>query len=265
MHSTEILFKKSLYEDSRKTLHRARKIAVKFEKHFMLLEIQKWEKRLIEKDSYATSSIEDISEMHKLDRELLERVNNYSDFRYIKSRLFLLLNKKGKVRDNAELNNFKTIIDNTLLKSEDKALSYETRYLYYHIYSAYYFGIGDYENSYQYIRKHLELINENIEIFEEEPNKYFAVLSNMIYLCTQLKKFDEIPGYLNQLKEIPKNGTRKLTEDLEIKLFSSTYSAELSLYVQTGRFEEALTLVPEIESGLKRYSTKINKIREAYF
>jgi hypothetical protein len=84
-------------------------------------------------------------------------------------------------------------------------------------------------------------------------------------LCTQLKKFDEIPGYLNQLKEIPKIGARKLTEDLEIKLFSSTYSAELSLYVQTGRFEEALTLIPEIESGLKRYSTKINKIREAYF
>src|SRR5688572_453004 len=42
MHSTEILFKKSLYDDSRKTLLRARKIAIKYEKHFMLLEIQKW-------------------------------------------------------------------------------------------------------------------------------------------------------------------------------------------------------------------------------
>ncbi|MBL0071478.1 MAG: hypothetical protein IPP34_06575 [Bacteroidetes bacterium] len=56
-----------------------------------------------------------------------------------------MLNKKGKVRDSNELNNFKTIIDNTLLKNEDEALSYESRYLYYHIYSAYYFGIGDYK------------------------------------------------------------------------------------------------------------------------
>src|SRR6187402_468718 len=35
MHSTEILFKKSLYDECRKILHRAKKMAQKFEKHFM--------------------------------------------------------------------------------------------------------------------------------------------------------------------------------------------------------------------------------------
>lgn len=265
MHSTEILFKKSLYDDSRKTLQRARKLAVKYEKHFMLLEVQKWEKRLIEKDSYVSSSIEDISDMHKQDQELLDKVHNYSDFWYIKSRLFLLLNKKGKVRDSSELNNFKTIIDNTLLKNEGKALSYETRYLYYHIYSAYYFGIGDYKNSYTYISKHLELIEKHAELFEEEPNKYFAVLSNMIYLCTQLRKFEEIPIYLAKLKGIPQSNVKKMNEDLMIKLFSSTYSAELSLYMQTGEFETAFGLVDEIDTGLKKYRDKISKIRIAYF
>jgi hypothetical protein len=265
MHSTEILFKKSLYDESRKTLMRARKIAQKYEKHYTLLEIHKWEKRLIEKDSYMGSNIEDICEMHAVDLDLLEKVNNYTEFWYIKSRLFLLLNKKGKVRDSTELNNFKTIIDNTLLKNEAKALSYETRYLYYHIYSAYYFGIGDYKNSYVYIRKHLELIEQNSELFQEEPNKYFAVLSNMIYLCTQLRKFDEIPVYLAKLKDIPRSNVKKMNEDLEIKLFSSTYSAELSLYIQTGEFEQALTLVNEIETGLKKYKNKISKIRIAFF
>ena len=265
MHSTEILFKKSLYEDCRKVLNRARKLAVKYEKYFMLLEIQKWEKKLIEKDSYASSNIEDISGMHKQDLELLNKVHNYIDFWYIKSRLFLLLNKKGKVRDNEELNNFKTIIDNTLLKNEGKALSYETRYLYYHIYSAYYFGIGDYKNSYTYIKKHLEWIESHSELFEEEPNKYFAVLSNMIYLCTQLRKFDEIPLYLSKLKDIPKSNVRKMNEDLMIKLFSSTYSAELSLYMQTGDYEQAFGLVDTIEQGLHKYHNKISKIRIAYF
>lgn len=265
MHSTEILFKKSLYEESRKVINRAKKLAQKYEKHFMMLEIYRWEKKLLEKDSYAGSNIEDITGMNQHDQELLEKIKNYNDFWYIKSRLFLLLNKKGKVRDTTELNNFKTIIDNTLLQNEGSALSYETRYLYYHIYSAYYFGIGDYKNSYIYIGKHLDLIEKHADIFGEEPNKYFAVLSNMIYLCTQLRKFSEIPVYLKKLKEIPQSSIKKMNEDLGIKLFSSTYSAELSLYIQTGEFDKAFGLIDEIEAGLAKYKNKISKVRISFF
>jgi tetratricopeptide (TPR) repeat protein len=265
MHSTEILFKKSLYPESEKILNRAKKLAQKHEKHYVLLEIHKWEKKLLEKSSYAGATMDDIAALHHSDHDLLGKLVNYSDFWNIKSRLFLLLNQQGKVRDLSGLNNFKTIIDNTLLNNEAHALSYETRYLYYQIYSAYYFGIGDYENSYSYIKKHLELIEQNAELFEEEPNKYFAVLSNMIYLCTQLRKFDEIPSYLEKLKAIPNSVDKKMTEDLSIKLFSSTYSAELSLYIQTGDFDLALNLIPEIEAGLSRYEGKLSKVRVAYF
>ncbi len=265
LHSVEILFKKSLYDECRKMVLKAKKIATRYEKHFILFEIFRWEKKLLEKDAYAGCNIEDISEIHQLDQDLLVKIKNYSDFWYIKSRLFMLLNQKGKVRNSTELNNFKTIIDNTLLKNEGEALSYETRYLYYHIYSAYYFGIGDYKNSYTYIKKHLELIGKNAELFDEEPNKYFAVLSNMIYICAQLRKFDEIPGYLSKLKQIPQSNIRKMNEDLEIKLFSSTFSAELSLYIQTGEFDKAFGIVNEIEKGLDKYKNKISKVRIAFF
>ena len=221
--------------------------------------------RLLEKNSYAGSSAEDLQDIHQADRNLIDKLMNYSDFWNIKSRLFLMLNQQGKVRDHSGLNSFKTIIDNTLLNSEAEALSYETRYLYYQIYSGYYFGIGDYANSYSYIKKHLELIEMNAELFEEEPNKYFSVLSNMIYLCSQLRKFSEVPFYLEKLKAIPQNFEKKMNEDLSIKLFSSTYSAELSLYIQTGAFDNAFKLVSEIEEGLKKYNNKLSKVRVAFF
>jgi len=246
-------------------LARANKLAVRHEKHYVLLEIHKWEKKLLEKSSYAGSSSDDLSAIHQTDRDLIGKLMNYSDFWNIKSRLFLMLNQQGKVRDLSGLNSFKTIIDNTLLKNEAEALSYESRYLYYQIYSAYHFGIGDYTNSYLYIKKHLELIEQNAEIFEEEPNKYFAVLSNMIYLCSQLRKFSEVPLYLSKLKAIPQSYERKMNEDLSIKLFSSSYSAELSHYIQTGDFENAHRLVPEIEEGLDKYDDKLSKVRVAFF
>src|SRR6185369_14936361 len=90
-----------------------------------------------------------------------------------------------------------------------------------------------------------------------------AVLSNMIYLCTQLRKFNEVAFYLARLKSIPELMERGMTEDMEIKLFSSAYSAELSLYIQTGEFEKALQIIPVIENGMKKFT--INKVRESFF
>ena len=105
----------------------------------------------------------------------------------------------------------------------------------------------------------------NAEIFEEEPNKYLAVLSNMIYLCSQLRKFGEVPVYLEKLKAIPENYDKKMNEDLSIKLFSSSCSAELSLYIQTGDFDSAHKLVSVIEDGLGKYHDKLSKVRVAFF
>ncbi len=265
LHYTEILFKKSLYEESEKMLLKAKRIAVQYEKYNALLEVLNWEKKLMEKGSYAGNTLEDLANQLTADESIIEKITNYSEFWNLKSRLFILLNKQGKARDNAELAAFKKIIDTTLLKSENKALSYESKYLYFQIYSAYYFGISDYKNSYAYIKKHLKLIEANQNMFLEEPNKYFAVLSNMIYLCSQLKKFNEIPVYLGKLKAIAQNVSDDRTEDLEIKLFATTYSVELSLYIQTAAFEKALLLIPIIEAGLEKYHDKINKVRAAYF
>jgi len=263
LHCAEILFSKSMYEESQAALDKAKKTATRYEKHHILLDISKWEKRLMERDSYAGKGIDDVVQLLDSDNLLLGKISNYAEFWNIKSRLFLLLNKKGKVRDQGELKNFKKIIDNTLLKSEKKALSYETLYLFNHIYSAYFFGIGDYQNSYLYIKKHLALIESKTEIFSEEPNKYFAVLSNMIYLCTQLRKFNEVAFYLSKLKSIPELMERGMTEDMEIKLFSSAFSAELSLYIQTGEFDKALQIIPVIEEGMKKFT--INTVRSSYF
>jgi len=130
LHYTEILYKKSLYEESLKMLHRTRKLALKYEKHPVVYETYQWEKKLIEKDGYTTTSEAGIKDLLQSELLALDKMNNYSEFWNIKSLLFFMLNRYGKVRDVSELKNFKTIIDNILLKSEDAALSYETRYLY---------------------------------------------------------------------------------------------------------------------------------------
>ncbi len=265
IHCAEILYKKTLYNQSYKLLRSAKKLAYKHEKHTALLEILTWEKRLVEKDNYGTMGEEEIQKIHAEDSLTLKKIENYNEFWNIKSHLFRILNKRGKARTQEELSNFKAIIDNVLLKGEDEALYYETKYLYYHIYSAYYFGIGDYHNSYKNLIKNVALIESNIDMFKEEPNVYFSVLTNVIYIGSQLKRYQEVFMYLEKLRSIPETLLLNSNEDLDIKLFSSAYSIELTLYALTGEFEKGIELIPVVEDGLKLYSTKINKVRKAYF
>lgn len=265
LHCAEILYKKTLYDQCAKMLSSAKKVANRFERHSSLLEINLWEKKLIETENYGGQSDEDIMNVLKEDQLISEKIRNYNEYWNIKSRFFMILNKQGKVRNDAELQKFKGIIDNTLLKSEEKALSRETRYLFFHIYSAYYFGIGDYAQSYTYLVKNVELIEQNTDIFKEEPNIYFSVLTNCIYVGSQLKKYDEVFENLKKLRSTLLLFEDGKNDDLEVKLFSSAMSIELTIYLQTGEFEKAIELAPIIEAKLQKFEGKFTKLRESYF
>lgn len=265
LHCAEILYKKTLYEQCAKMLSSTKKVATRFERHSSLLEISLWEKKLMETENYAGKKDADILQMLDEDDLISEKIKNFNEYWNIKSRFFTILNKQGKVRNNEELLKFKKIIDNTLLKGEDKALSTETRYLFYHIYSAYYFGIGDYKKSHENLVKNVQLIEEHPDIFKEEPNIYFSVLTNEIYVGSQLKKYKEVYASLKKLRTSLVQFENGKNEDLEVKLFSSATSIELSIYMQTGEFEKGLELAPKIEEKLAKYPGKFTKLREAYF
>lgn len=265
LHFAEILYKKSLYDQCQRILERAKHLASKHEKYSSLSEIVHWEKKLIEKDNYSGKEDADLQKILEEDAVIAGRIKNFNDYWNIKSRLFVLLNKKGKVRTKEELQKFKKIIDNTLLQKESKALSTETKYLFNHIYSAFYFGTGDYRKSYQHLKKNISLIETNTELFREEPNLYFSLLTNTIYVGSQLKKYDEVKENMKKLKAIPETLDTKGNEDMEIKLFSSAYSIEITLYITLGEFEKGIQLVPKIEAGLLRFGEKLNPVRKAYF
>lgn len=264
LHCVEILYKKSLYKESSKLLYQTKKKAEKFDKHAILIDIYKWQKQLIEKDNYTETNVKELEKIWEEDKLTLQKIRNYSDFWHIKSLLFQTLNKRGKARSTSEFNDLKKIIDSYLLKSESKALYPETKYLYHHIYSAYYFGVGDYENCFEHLSKNIKHIEDNYENYSEEPNVYFSVLSNAVYIASRLKNYDSAYTYLEKLRSLPEKLAIKSNEDLDIKLFSSTYSIELTLYCITGQFEEGINLIPMVEEGLKLYDNKINNVRVAF-
>jgi hypothetical protein len=265
LHYTEILYKKTLYDQCAKRLRSARKLAEKYEKHAVLVQIHDLEKSLAEKDSYSGMSDQSILDMLRNDRKVAEDIRVYNELWNVKSRLFLMLNTKGRARKSEQLDEFRKLIDASLKDQTLEGLSVNARFLYHHTYSAYYFAITDAENCRIHLSQNVELIEANTEIFRDEPNVYFGVLTNLIYVLSRLKLYKEVLKYLKKLRTLPEKLDTARNENLEMKLFASAYSLELTLYNSIGHFDQAMKLVPKIEEGLTRFEGRLSKLREAHF
>ena len=265
LHNVEILYKKALYTLSLKELKQVRELAEEYAKNTILMEVNRWEKLLLEKDNYENIEVSDIDLILEFDQEISDKVHLYNKLWNTKSHVFYSLNRKGKPRSSEELEKFKGFIDKNLLQIEKQHHTHETQYLFHHIYSAYYFSIGDYQNCYDHLKKNIEHIESNQKLFEEEPNIYFSILTNAIYISSSLKKYNESFTILTKLRTFKKKVEKQKNEDLSLKLFSSTYSIELSLYSMRGDFEKGVKIVPEIITGIKKYQSHLNSVRKAYF
>ncbi len=263
LHCAEILYNKSLYDQSYKLLRSSKKVAEKYEKVTTLIEIRNWEKRLLEKDNYDNVTDEDLAAILTKDQDLVEILKTYDKLWNLKSQIFKTLYVKGKVRSESELKQFKAILDKTK-HDQGAGLNHPgNMYLLNHLSSAYYFGLGDYETCYPFLVKNIDLIQSKRHIFDEEPNVYMSVLTNAIHVATRLGKVEEAYGHIDLLEEASKAENESTNEDREMRMFSISRSAQLNLLIQQGKFAEGLNMIPEIEEGLVKYEEKLSSVRKA--
>lgn len=264
LHGAEILYKKSLYKHCKKQLLSAERLAKKHDRYGLLVEINNRYKKLVETEGYHNIDSDDLTNTLKEDKEYLDKLEHYSQLWKLKSELFLLLNNKGKARSKEELQKYSTLTQELTKQSTAEAHSFDSDYLTNHIYSASYFAANDMENSLIYLHKIIAQYKENPSRIKQEPNVYFSTLSNIIYIESKLGNYKAAIDYLKELKSFPKTYKIDLTRDLEIKLFSSVNSIELTLLIHQGKYEEAAALGDTIKAGLALYDNKISPLRRSH-
>lgn len=264
MHSAEILYTKSLYDQCGRILRSAEKLAEKHERYALIIEIRRKKKKLLENNGYSDVKMEDLTEIEKKDVFIMKQLELYNQLWKIKSDLFFQLSRKGKARSDEEREQFQTIfkqLPENLITAE---LPFDSAYLYNHIRSAYWFASGDLEKSYIYIKANLQTFEEREGVIETNLNSYFSLLTNAIYVSEELGYHHDSTSFLKKLKEIPDNFQLEQNEDLQIKLFASTSSIELSILTHRGEYQKAYNLIGLIEKNLKVFGEKISPVRKAY-
>lgn len=265
IHAAEILYRKTLYGQAMKLLQSAKKVAEKHEKITSLIEISRWEKRILEKDQYEGLGKKDLAQMLTVDRMLTRRIDTYNELWNIKSRIFKNLYVKGKARSKKDLTKFKKILDELATRQENEGMLTENSFLLNHLYSAYFFGIGDEAASYPYLKRNLLLIETRGYLFAEDPSLLLSTLTNAIYVGNKLGLREEAFANLDKLRKLPGMIAERTDEDLEIRIFALSNSIELALHTESGNFEEGMKLVPVIEEGLLRYDDRLSSVRKAMF
>jgi hypothetical protein len=263
IHSADILFNKGLYQQSEKILNSVEKQAKKHGKELLLLEIKNKQKKLIEKESYSELKKNQLALLFEEEQQIVKEIEKYQLLWHTKSVLFNELNLRGHIRSEDQITSLKTMIDS--IKSVTvKNSSPNIKYLFHHIHSAYYFAVNDLEKCYVHILKSKALVEDNTLLFEDTPNTYFSLITNLIFIATKLKKYKESALFLSILKSIPESKKYISTTDLDIKYFSSIYSLELFLMIEQSDYDGATLLIPKIQKGYSEYGTQINSIRKAY-
>lgn len=265
LHQVEILHQRALYDDACKVLQSVRKQAEQHERHAVLLAVAEWERRLIECRNYSGTDEQELGARTNRDQVLLEAIEQVNALWNLKSELLMKLYQRGQARDPESLAAIDRLLKHPALEDAGKLHSARARFLHHHVHGAAAFGMGDTETCHRHLSENLHLLNSERDRFQDEPNLVLGVMSNLIYVCIQRGRYDDAFAHLREFRVLPALWKMPESEDLDLKLFSTSMSLELSMYLRTGKVAEALELVPVVDRGLARHAGLISPVRAAGF
>ncbi len=247
LRSAEILFEKRLYKQCSKILRKAKEIAYKYEKFPAILEVLRWEVELYR----ATLDLDRLDkELDKISGEetsVIEKYENTSVFFKLATRVLVLNRWESMTRSERDVKNYSAIMSHPVLRSEKRALTYQSKYYFCNLHSNYHLIKGDFKRSLMYCKSQLSLIESHPHQILEKPNTYIATLSNYLLICQYLHKYDD---YLEVLEKLKITSRTYRAEHTNSHMLVFIY--QLTYYNNTGRFREGAVLVPVIEMEMKQ-------------
>lgn len=265
LHQVDILHQRTLYDDAAKLLHGVRRSAEQHERTAILLAVTERERRLVECRNYAGMHESELQRMAKSDSLLQEQQAQLDGLWNLKSSVFLQLYHHGQARDPNAATHLQEFLAHPLLANPNALITAKAKFLFHHLHGAVAFALGRTDACYDHLTSNWRLLSRERTRFTEEPNLVLSVVSNLIYVCIQAGRYKEAQSHLKSFRTLPAQWDMPESEDLDLKLFSTTTSLELSMYMRTGDVERALELVPVVERGLAHHAGLISPVREASF
>jgi len=246
---SQILMGKGLANESIKLLKKALKLAEKYEKHEMQLDILKQYRNRIAVLFYPKELMKKLETINNKIEHAASVILNKNKYDNMHSEISALYIHKGLARSKSEAKEYKEIIDNSFYKNEEMALSFQAKFTLFQDLAVYYLEKGNLKESFKFRNKQIKLVESHRHMGEESPAYFSIAYYNFIHICRLLQKHELIPEYLNKLRNI-----RIKTNDDLSRIILPSYHMEIGWYIETGQFEKGLDIAGNVIKEINKYS-----------
>ncbi|MFT7614402.1 MAG: hypothetical protein ACI9J3_003384 [Parvicellaceae bacterium] len=262
--NVEILYKKALFKECNKFVSRAKKLAIEHEKFYYWFELLSWEKLLLEEAYEAGKFERNLDELIEEEQLVIDKLRNLAEYQMLYSRINFLYRSGGFSKNDDERMVVDEISNHPLIKGKNTALSSRAATICYYIQGLCAATNRDYHTSFIKFLRVKTILDKNPLLKKDLAKRYVRTLKNLLYCYIDNNELIKAEETIAMMRDLPsEKGFESI--DVKVKIFTSSYIAELMICDRRGTYDRSLQIADEIIKGIDSYDQKINKEQQIVF
>ena len=257
LNYTNILYNRSLYEQSLQMLEKARQLAEANDKILLLFEIVEFEKKLLTKSIQSDIS-EKVLTLVNESENILKSIRSTKIFQNLSIKLYSFYLQIGFIRNSEDFDTASRFLYSSLPAFDEEKLSFNEKMFLYHSFTGYYFFIQDSARGYDYSKKWFQLFETYPEKIIPKIEYYIKALNNLLVAQFKLFRYKEFVEYSEKFEQVAKMPGLHLNFNLQQQIFKYSSIHKIDKYFMLGRFTEGTKVIPDIAKGLESYEKNMD-------
>jgi tetratricopeptide (TPR) repeat protein len=254
-----VLFRRRSYSLALEELEYALFIARKYDRYYAHLEILLFKCDIVIERNVRNQE-EELLNLHTEINRLMDLISIEKEYRQIRQKSFLLLRSRYSLRTDELSQRVELIFNDNRLKSLPDESNLLISHHFYLTQSNRFLIQGKYNEAVRSYGELISLWERNSDYIDQESMTYLKLLSNHANAIFSAGDMDGLMVSIEKIKNHKINSSEEAAEK-----FQNYYYLLLLLALNGTGLDQINDLATEIESGLKKHRTKINKARELAF
>lgn len=255
MDDALILYHRGLFQEAKKQVIKAKQMAYEVDYYHIIPQILSLEAK-IQGRLLNLKKLQKFKEKYWKEKEnILTILQNQMEFGKLSDKIHFTYRQYGVAGNEADRQRYSQIMTHPLLEKPSLALSLGAKGTYHTLHSIYYNAIQDFAQAQVHILQLIDLHENNLQYMRYRIESYLIINNNAMFTALRLKDYQNLFLIIKKLRQLP-SYFPKLEAFYLQRIFETTYSVELSYYVQEGKITEGLDLIPAIQTGLKKFPLK---------
>lgn len=262
----QLLYNRGIWSKSLERLNEAKKLAEKYQRFTLLLDILNLEINLTFMYPPQGDSLEErmarLSEEKEAAIEGLAKENEYTKAR---NQLFVLYLSRSVSLREQDIKLLGELKETPALKAPGRFLSFQSELLYHQSWGLIHRLQGvNLQPMRSHFKKMLDVWEKYPHFLKESPRQYKLAIFNYLSACHNAKDYSEFEGFLEKALDVESMSIIERVSD-----FHDYYHYKLLFLLNTGKYEAAWQLASELEEKIadynrRRYPLRKNKLLALY-